>query len=128
MTSVLEAITRDQPKIRPLPEGGLLRFHRVLFLLFLFIQSHCGPLVHWRHRRGRQNFCLHKSRMPLAGLVYFPFFSDIDLCTRSLTTMSKRPYDLLKCDAARLAISRGNTTLNAKQISKYLHKPSLKHH
>ncbi len=31
----------------------------------------CGPLVHWRHRRGRQNFCLQKSRMPLAGLVYF---------------------------------------------------------
>ncbi len=30
----------------------------------------CGPLVHWRHRRGRQNFCLQKSRMPLAGLVY----------------------------------------------------------
>ncbi len=22
------------------------------------------------HRRGRENFCLQKSRMPLAGLVY----------------------------------------------------------
>ncbi len=71
--------------IRPLPEGGLLWFHHVLFLLF-FVQSqksphlvghliNClymfsGPLVHWRHSRGRQIFCLQKSRMPLAELVY----------------------------------------------------------
>ncbi len=33
----------------------------------------CGPYVHWRHRRGRKNFCLQKSRMPLAGLVYLVF-------------------------------------------------------
>ena len=24
----------------------------------------------WMHRRGQKNFCLQKSRMPLAGLVY----------------------------------------------------------
>ncbi len=29
--------------------------------------------VHGLHRRGRQNFCLQKSRMSLAGLVYFNF-------------------------------------------------------
>ncbi len=31
----------------------------------------CGPPVHWLHMRGRHNFCLQKSRMPLAGFVYF---------------------------------------------------------
>ncbi len=28
-------------------------------------------------RRGRKNFCLQKSRMPLAGLVYFPLNFDV---------------------------------------------------
>ena len=30
--------------------------------------------VHGLHRRGRQNFCLQKSRMPLAGLVYLDIY------------------------------------------------------
>ncbi len=68
-----------------------LWFHHVLFLLFplFFVQSQksqhlvgyhhlslymfCGPFVHWQQRRGRKNFCLQKSRMPLAGLVYLLF-------------------------------------------------------
>ena len=49
--------------------------HSLLRLKFFFshdfVQHSNGPFVHWLHRRGRQNFCLQKSRMPLAGLVYF---------------------------------------------------------
>ena len=43
--------------------------------------------AHGLNRRGRQNFCLQKSRMPLAGLVYFIK----DLSGRMLDSMSVQP-------------------------------------
>ncbi len=57
--------------IRPLPEGGLLSFVLVLVILvvlLVLVLQH----IYWLHGRGH-NFCLQKSRMPLAGLVYFVF-------------------------------------------------------
>ncbi len=88
----------SDPEIRPLLKGGLLWFHHVHFLLFLFFRTvpeksalgwwlnqlfvmwvswhgrvrQCskGWDVHWLYGRGRPNFCLQKARMPLAGLVY----------------------------------------------------------
>ncbi len=39
---------------------------------------------HWMHRRGRKNFCLQKSRMPLTGLVYFFWF--LKTCSLQVTT------------------------------------------
>ncbi len=45
---------------------------QVAFFFFSFSPRKVSTwlVVHWRHRRGQQNFCLQKSRMPLAGLVY----------------------------------------------------------
>ena len=88
--SLLIFASRSFSAIRPLPVGGgLLSFVRLVVLVFLVVLLRLGKqflwwliiidlwlnhhyLVNWLHRRGH-NFCLQKSRMPLAGLVYFSF-------------------------------------------------------
>ena len=64
--------------IMPLPKGGPFRI--CTCFVFSFIESDNLPIIgcmemaqiKHKHKHGRgHNFCLQKSRMPLARLVYF---------------------------------------------------------
>ena len=73
-------LLQDMHYLGPSHKGGaFLGLYSYLRITSLKIPWHMGIwcvyvlwfsclLAHWR---GRQNFCLQKSRMPLAGLVYF---------------------------------------------------------
>ena len=93
-----------------------------------------GPLVHWRHRRGRQNFCLQKSRMPLAGLVYFTIKghklqifkpSGLSILRRNIDWPTLYVSTTFSDSSLNLSISSLNSSISLDAISHFCSAVSL---
>ena len=76
--------------------------------------------VHWLHGRSRQDFCLQKSRMPLAGLVYLLIFTYLILPGNLMHCLLRPPQGTGVCEP------RLHKAYTPVLLERFHHKPMVK--